>query len=1426
MISRPPFQSIARRYQGRLLPVLFTLLFPLAAIGVEPHEKLGYPMVTVGDPKNPDEDGFFFGLGSGLSIIDQENNGVGYVAEEFQIGQTEVTNELYVRFLNAVAADDRLYGLYSTKMGTDPDGGILRSGANGSYTYRLKDASFARKPVNFVSSFDAMRFINWLHNGMPGDPQAEDTSKRTPLSGAQGPDSTEDGAYTLVGKNPDDIVRRNPSARYFLPDIDEFHKAAYFDPNPGIDPATGFERPSQSYWRYADQTSTGRGGNFPTTGSASFQLADVGTSSNPSHYGTYDQDGNVAEWADSLITGAQRLIAGGSSTGALANDNEETGRKSYSQAEAELNRPLLEVSTLGFRLARPFELTVRPPAFEPVLVLVDGEGNKDDDRLRTSLSVLFPEENSVGAVAYTYQIGMYETTNEEYAIFLNSVAARSDPYGLYDARMAISRVRQGDGTYRYTPSDPEAPRKPVVYVNLFSAMRFCNWLHNGAELEGDTETGAYRLLGNLPEDTNKIKRSAGARYFIPTEDEWYKAAFYSKDRESYSLYATKKDVALRNEINFNFDPFDGNTGALLETGLLNTPSWFGTFDQSGNAEEWTESIYQRSPDGSRYTRGGSFSDYSGENATINRSVSSAGFDFVRPESKFSFGSQATGTLGFRVAAAPDVASGTPNFDTDEDGMPNGWELFYGFNPENPADAGQDFDSDGLSNLEEYLLRITYGASTSPIDRDSDRDGLPDGAEVKVHLTNPLRADTDGDGLSDKAEVEGTPATNPLKQDTDDDGLADNIEQKLGTRPDFTDSAPGDTYFTSVGDPGNDEDIFYDEDRSDAYRPGHVAEEFSMGKFEVTNFMYAEFLNAVARVSDPNKLYSDLMRLDPRGGITRERQGTGYRYAVKQGFAGKPVTFVSYWDALRYVNWLHNGRPDNGRQDSATTENGAYRLPVVPASAEGPVVRPSRSLAALYFLPDEDEWHKAAYYESGPGGIDPVRQPANSYWFFSDQKDDASGSNLTDQIVAVATVPGTPSNYGTYDQDGNVAEWIEFPGSATFPAKYSRGADRALSLTYPDTPEGDALLADVGFRVARAVAESVAQTPAVLPRMVSVGRPRNAGDPSVGNRGGVDYEFKIGAFEVTNAEYSAFLRAVAFADDPHGLYDPRMSSGLGGILRLETDDGFDYQPAPGRAQRPVNFVDLASAMRYCNWLHNGSGPGADTENGAYRLSNALKRNMSARYFLPSEDEWRKAAFHDPTARKTRFFWDYAMRTDRPRFEQIAGLSAVAGLQNVGVPGLRSFFGTYGQTGNAAEWIETFNEPTGKVMGGGLGFDWSDPIAAQYREEDSALRAPGVGFRIAAKISSHSSGIRKQVLVFRRLPKVRVGSADLALRGEASSELPVRYESSDVTVAMVSEDGARLIVQGPGRATITAFQDGDETWAPARPVSRVIRVLPAR
>jgi hypothetical protein len=70
-----------------------------------------------------------------------------------------------------------------------------------------------------------------------------------------------------------------------------------------------------------------------------------------------------------------------------------------------------------------------------------------------------------------------------------------------------------------------------------------------------------------------------------------------------------------------------------------------------------------------------------------------------------------------------------------------------------------------------------------------------------------------------------------------------------------------------------------------------------------------------------------------------------------------VDFVSFWNALRFANWLHNGQP-RGLQDETTTEDGAYTL--TPTGIVNNTI--TRNPGAVVFLPSENEWYKAAYYD--------------------------------------------------------------------------------------------------------------------------------------------------------------------------------------------------------------------------------------------------------------------------------------------------------------------------------------------------------------------------------------------------------------------------------------------------------------------------------
>ena len=128
-------------------------------------------------------------------------------------------------------------------------------------------------------------------------------------------------------------------------------------------------------------------------------------------------------------------------------------------------------------------------------------------------------DGGMGAVANTFRISKHEVTNLQYAIFLNKVARKDKPLlNVYSDTMDI--VRTGtNGSYVYTMK-PSLLQKPVMGVHFIGAMRFVNWLHNGQQ-RGRTNTGVYTIHKGETET-----REAGAKYFLPTENEWYKAAYH------------------------------------------------------------------------------------------------------------------------------------------------------------------------------------------------------------------------------------------------------------------------------------------------------------------------------------------------------------------------------------------------------------------------------------------------------------------------------------------------------------------------------------------------------------------------------------------------------------------------------------------------------------------------------------------------------------------------------------------------------------------------------------------------------------------------------------------------------------------------------------------------------------------------------------
>jgi formylglycine-generating enzyme len=226
---------------------------------------------------------------------------------------------------------------------------------------------------------------------------------------------------------------------------------------------------------------------------------------------------------------------------------------------------------------------------------------------------------------------------------------------------------------------------------------------------------------------------------------------------------------------------------------------------------------------------------------------------------------------------------------------------------------------------------------------------------------------------------------------------------------------------TVGNPGN---------TADAAGYGAVGNTYQIGKYEVTAGQYTEFLNAVAN-TDTYGLYNPEMSSSGDGCKIQQTLVLGvYRYSVAQDYANRPVNFVSFWDAARFANWLHNGQPI-GPQNASTTEDGAYTLNSY-NGREGHTIK--RNPWAEWWIPGESEWYKAAYHKNdGPTG---------NYWYYPtgasvvpsnrlinpDPGNNATFYNNGYTIggpywrTEVGAHENSESPYGTFDQGGNVREW--------------------------------------------------------------------------------------------------------------------------------------------------------------------------------------------------------------------------------------------------------------------------------------------------------------------------------------------------------------------------------------------------------------------
>ena len=272
-----------------------------------------------------------------------------------------------------------------------------------------------------------------------------------------------------------------------------------------------------------------------------------------------------------------------------------------------------------------------------------------------------------GAVATSFQIMKFEFTNQQYTDFLNSVAT-TDTYSLYNANMG-SNARGGitqsgsSGAYTYSVKTNMGD-KPVNYVSWFDAARVSNWYQNGATSSSSTEIGAYTLVGGQISGTAPAV-NPGATFYVPTEDQWYKAAYYMGGGTSagYWDFATQSDSnptavtagstgigsagSTGNFANYlSAADWNGQNGNVTTVGTNGGPSAYGAFDMSGNLTEWND--LTGAAGSLRGYRGGYFENYAPNTYSYFRYLNSPDTENL--------------AVGFRLAGPVSSPSPVPEID--------------------------------------------------------------------------------------------------------------------------------------------------------------------------------------------------------------------------------------------------------------------------------------------------------------------------------------------------------------------------------------------------------------------------------------------------------------------------------------------------------------------------------------------------------------------------------------------------------------------------------------------------------------------------------------------------------------------------------------------------------------------------------------------
>lgn len=214
-----------------------------------------------------------------------------------------------------------------------------------------------------------------------------------------------------------------------------------------------------------------------------------------------------------------------------------------------------------------------------------------------------------GRVDYQYRMGKYEITTAQWMEYVNTFSTQSNDLQFFATPVfwgaETDTTYSGPGRRYRLRSDAKADMRPVVGISWRDAARFCNWMHNGKSSSlSSLQSGAYYTSTFVTHADaswdDQATRSPGAKYWIPSLDEWIKAAHFDPNKNGgaggWWQFSNGSDVA----------PVGGppgvgtaNTGFNLPSfgefeiplGSYSTTNAWGLFDMAGSGSEFTEEIF-------------------------------------------------------------------------------------------------------------------------------------------------------------------------------------------------------------------------------------------------------------------------------------------------------------------------------------------------------------------------------------------------------------------------------------------------------------------------------------------------------------------------------------------------------------------------------------------------------------------------------------------------------------------------------------------------------------------------------------------------------------------------------------------------------------------------------------------------------------------